>query len=123
MTAEATRALHTGQSDEVALLQKIANADRSHEGSRRVVEYYGTFTIDGPHGQHCCVLTEALSISLEYLMKDALASNFIKCVIRQVLLGLDYMHNACGIIHGGMPHHTVLPPRILLTLLIRLETR
>jgi serine/threonine-protein kinase SRPK3 len=108
MTCDSTKALDKGNSDEITMLKKIAATDRSHNGSRHVMEYYETFDLPGPHGLHKCIVTEVLGISLDYLRREGgdlrLGARVVKTVIRQVLLGLDYLHNSCGIVHAGATH-------------------
>lgn len=106
MTCEATQALDSGRSDEIGMLKTIAATDRSHDGSRHVMQYYDTFDQVGPHGMHRCIVTEVLGISLDYLRRETpedtrLSARVVKPIIRQVLLGLDYLHSSCGIVHAG----------------------
>ncbi|KAG9075248.1 hypothetical protein FS749_013100 [Ceratobasidium sp. UAMH 11750] len=106
MTRDATSIYQAGQSDEAAMIQKIASADRSNQGGRHVLEYYDAFEVAGPEGSHSCIVTEVLGPSLENLRQQAADSclplRIIKASIRQVLLGLEYLHTSCGIIHTDL---------------------
>ncbi|KAG9082220.1 hypothetical protein FS749_007021 [Ceratobasidium sp. UAMH 11750] len=106
MTRDATSIYQAGESDEVAITQKIASADRSNQGGRHVVEYYDAFEVAGPEGTHSCIVTEVLGPSLENLRHQApnslLPLRIVKTSIRQILLGLEYLHTSCGIIHTDL---------------------
>ncbi|EED81523.1 predicted protein [Postia placenta Mad-698-R] len=69
LTCEATKTLSgtSPLSDELGLLQKIADGDQGHPGFRHNIKYYGSFEFPGPHGKHHCVITEVLGYSLEYV--------------------------------------------------------
>ncbi|EUC56883.1 catalytic domain kinase [Rhizoctonia solani AG-3 Rhs1AP] len=112
LTCEATQALERQKSDEIAMLQKVAETDRSHEGSRHVVEFYETFVMAGPHGLHRCIVTEPLGLNIDHLRKEfgdaRLGLPFVKTIVRQILLGLDYLHNSCGIVHTDLKFDNIM---------------
>ena len=110
LTSEATKALAPGpdqRSDEQHMLQKIASADPSHRGFRHNLAYCDAFEFTGPHGLHRCIVTEALGYGVDYIRKSRpegdrrIAPSIVKRVTRQVLLGLEYLHDVCGIVHTG----------------------
>lgn len=114
MTREATSEMKTGQTDEIAMLEKVTSADHSHAGYRHLLEYYDTFEITGAEGPHCCIVTEVLGPSLDNLRHQygnsrPLPLHIFKGSIRQVLLGLDYLHTLCGVIHTGEILEFLLP--------------
>ena len=113
LTNEATKALAPGpdqRSDEQHMLQKIASADPSHRGFRHNLAYLDTFEFTGPHGPHRCIVTEVLGYGVDYVRKlrpegdRRIAPSIVKRVTRQVLLGLEYLHDVCGIVHTGILH-------------------
>ena len=95
------------RSDEQGLLEKIASAQPTHRGFQHTLKFHESFEFKGPHGTHCCLVTEALGYSMNYIRKlrddgdCRVAPSIVKKVIRQVLLGLEYLHDECGIVHGG----------------------
>ncbi|KAG8746184.1 hypothetical protein FRC10_005700 [Ceratobasidium sp. 414] len=113
MTRAATLALGTGESDELTMLQKIVSTNRSHQGSHHLVEYYDTFEITGPEGPHRCIVAEVLGPSLNDLRRQAglkyrLPPWVVKSGIRQILLGLDYLHTSCNIVHTNIKFNNVM---------------
>ena len=96
------------RSDERRLLEKITSAQPTHRGFQHTLKFHDSFEFNGPHGQHCCLVTEALGYSMNYIRKlrddddRRVAPSIVKTVARQVLLGLEYLHDECGIVHGGM---------------------
>ncbi|KAL5632316.1 hypothetical protein ACGC1H_000351 [Rhizoctonia solani] len=111
MTREATTRIESGESDEIAMLEKITSADSLHNGRQHLLEYHETFKITGPQGLHHCTLTEVLGTSIEDLRlqtEHRLPLGLIKTAIRQALLGLDYLHTCCGIVHTDIKFDNLL---------------
>ncbi|KAH9912037.1 kinase-like domain-containing protein [Fomitopsis serialis] len=126
LTCEATKALSAGpdqRSDEQRMLEKIANADHAHRGYRHNLAYLNAFDIRGTHGLHRCLVTEALGYGVDYIRKlrddndRRVAPSIVKRVVRQVLLGLEYLHDVCGIVHTDLKNDNILfRPRDLCTI-------
>lgn len=93
LTCEATKALSgtSPLSDELGLLQKIADGDQGHPGFRHNIKYYGSFEFMGPHGKHRCVITEVLGYRLEYVRRlnpggdRRVQTNTVKRVVKQIV--------------------------------------
>lgn len=110
LTCEATKALESN-SDELGLLRTIATSNPSHRGFRYNLAYYDTFRFKGPHGEHQCVATEVLGFSLDYVRKlrddHSVQPSTVRRVTKQLLMGLEYLHNECQIIHAGVSFSSV----------------
>ncbi|QRV92955.1 Serine/threonine-protein kinase [Ceratobasidium sp. AG-Ba] len=121
MTRKATLRLEAGESDEAGMLEKVACADPTHIGKRHLVEHYNTFKITTPEGSHQCIVMEVLGAGVDELMRQTeyrLPIGLVKIIIRQVLLGLDYLHTSCGIIHTDIKFNNLLlllddPPSVV----------
>ncbi|KDQ18372.1 hypothetical protein BOTBODRAFT_42127 [Botryobasidium botryosum FD-172 SS1] len=116
LTCDATKALSEPEqrSDELSLLRKIADSDPSHPGFPHNIAYLDFFDFLGPHGSHRCVITEVLGYNLNYIRRHKgdgdlrVQPSLVKCVVKQVLKGLEYLHDVCGIVHADIKHDNIL---------------
>jgi serine/threonine-protein kinase SRPK3 len=98
--------------DEIKLLNKIVQARPDHPGRKHVVSLLDSFEHKGPNGVHVCMVFEVLGENLLGLIKRynhrGIPMPLVKQITKQVLLGLDYMHRECGIIHTDLKPENVL---------------
>lgn len=87
-------------------MQHIAQADPSHPGHQHVVKSLDSFTHKGPHGEHHCIVFESLGESVVDLQKRWEKGRFplelVRSIAQQTLLGLDYLHRSCRLVHTGI---------------------
>ncbi|KAF4508933.1 hypothetical protein G6O67_005253 [Ophiocordyceps sinensis] len=98
--------------DEIKLLSKIVEANHNHPGRKHVVSLLDSFEHKGPNGTHVCMVFEVLGENLLGLIKRwnhrGIPMPLVKQITKQVLLGLDYLHRECGIIHTDLKPENVL---------------
>ncbi|EMR64406.1 putative cmgc srpk protein kinase protein [Eutypa lata UCREL1] len=98
--------------DEIKLLQKIVQANPNHPGRKYVVSLLDSFEHKGPNGVHVCMVFEVLGENLLGLIKKwqhrGIPRDLVMQIAKQVLMGLDYLHRECGIIHTDLKPENVL---------------
>ncbi|OBZ71559.1 Serine/threonine-protein kinase SRPK [Grifola frondosa] len=91
--------------NEPAVMQHVRSTNPYHRGRRHVLIMSDHFKIKGPYGNHTCLALElhALSVpALQVQLDGRLHRAEIKRFAEQILLGLDYLHSHCGIVHSGL---------------------
>ena len=77
----------------------------THAGRSHVISFLDHFRHKGPNGTHVCMVFEVLGENLLGLIKrhqnKGVPMGVCKQIAKQILLGLDYMHRCCGVIHTG----------------------
>ncbi|CEJ92769.1 hypothetical protein VHEMI08399 [[Torrubiella] hemipterigena] len=84
----------------------------SHQGRSHVLHLLDKFTHTGPNGEHVCLVFDVLGQYLDFQTAKykggRLPVKSVKLLEKQLLLGLDYLHTECGIIHTGLKPTNIL---------------
>ncbi|KAI0806602.1 kinase-like protein [Fomes fomentarius] len=116
--------------DEIKLLQRLITSStppvqptpenpnpapspsQTHSGRSHVISFLDHFRHKGPNGTHVCMVFEVLGENLLGLIKrhqnKGVPMHLVKQIAKQILLGLDYMHRCCGVIHTDLKPENVL---------------
>ncbi|KAK1222733.1 serine/threonine protein kinase, CMGC [Marasmius sp. AFHP31] len=109
--------------DEIKLLQRLITSStpptpgnpgpsQTHPGRSHVISFLDHFRHKGPNGTHICMVFEVLGENLLGLIRRfqtrGVPMPLVKQIAKQVLLGLDYMHRCCGVIHTDLKPENVL---------------
>lgn len=83
----------------------IAQQNPSHEGRALLRTALDRFAFDGPHGKHTCFVYEPLREPLWFFQETFVNHRFplpiAKGYIYCLLMGLDYLHSECNVVHTG----------------------
>ncbi|KAI0040412.1 kinase-like protein [Auriscalpium vulgare] len=97
---------------ELEYLQTMRDKNTMHPGHAHNIQLLDHFYLGAPGQHHLCLVTEALCQDLHSFASRwpyrALPLPLIRQVARQVLLGLDYLHSECNIIHTDIKPANIL---------------
>ncbi|ESK98221.1 cmgc srpk protein kinase [Moniliophthora roreri MCA 2997] len=98
--------------DEIKLLSKVASFSPTHPGRQYIVSFLDSFSHQGPEAQHICIVFEPLGENLLALIernrKKGVPRSLVKLIARQVLLGLQYLHDECDLVHTDIKPENIL---------------
>jgi serine/threonine-protein kinase SRPK3 len=109
--------------DEIELLHCASNASISPavldefgpDYDPCVVLLVDNFEHTGPHGRHICMAFEILGENLLKVIKrynyKGIPVPIVKNIVRQVCVGLDFLHRQCSIIHTDLKPENILITR------------
>lgn len=92
---------------EIKMLMKISSVleTSTHPGRNHVLHLLDHFVHTGPNGVHVCLVAKVLGNHLWNqtcrFKQRRLPVRVVKVVAKQLLEGLDFLHQECGIIHTG----------------------
>lgn len=91
---------------ELEILKHVRDADPSHPGYNYVAHLLDDFTHVGVNGEHKCMVFNVMGERADVLSRRfdrrKVPVGLVKQIGRQILLGLDYLHTSCGVIHTGL---------------------
>ncbi|XP_017785447.1 PREDICTED: SRSF protein kinase 3-like [Nicrophorus vespilloides] len=98
--------------EEISLLTELRRIGSDHPGRKHIIEMVEHFDVSSINGNHVCIGFELMGPSLLHLITQShyqgIYEGAVKCIIRQVLLGLSYLHNKCKIIHTDLKPENIL---------------
>lgn len=98
--------------DEIKLLSQVSSANPNHPGRPYIVSFLDSFSHQGPESSHICIVFEPLGENLLALIernkKRGVAKALVKTVAKQILLGLQYLHDECDLVHTDIKPENIL---------------
>ncbi|KAH6909270.1 CMGC/SRPK protein kinase [Coprinopsis sp. MPI-PUGE-AT-0042] len=89
------------------------SSSASSPGSQRCTKLLESFLVERDTGKHLCLVMELGGMSLEDIRpmignNHSLPTALVKSVIKQLCLGLDYLHSECGVVHTDIKPSNIL---------------
>ncbi|KAJ7596625.1 kinase-like domain-containing protein [Mycena floridula] len=98
--------------DEIKLLSKVASFSPNHPGRSFIVSFLDSFCHQGPEASHICIVFEPLGENLLALIernkKKGVPRPLVKVIAKQILLGLQYLHDECDLVHTDIKPENIL---------------
>jgi serine/threonine-protein kinase SRPK3 len=89
--------------DEIKLLSRVASFSPTHPGRFHIVSFLDSFSYQSPEASHVCIVFEPLGENLLALIernkKKGVPRTYVKIIAKQILLGLQYLHDECDLVH------------------------
>ena len=101
--------------DEIKLLRHIKEKEQETNRFKSIVQLLDNFMFVGPNGKHICLIFELMDSNLLSLIKryqfKGISLKLCKQIINDILIGLDFLHEKCEIIHTD-----IKPDNLVITL-------
>ncbi|KAI0823116.1 Pkinase-domain-containing protein [Trametes gibbosa] len=98
--------------DEIKLLRQVMDANPAHPGRSHIVLFLDHFEHSGPDDSHICLVFEPLGENLLALVerhkKTGVAVDLVRVIAKQMLLGLQYLHDECDLVHTDIKPENIL---------------
>ncbi|KAJ7693661.1 kinase-like domain-containing protein [Mycena rosella] len=98
--------------DEIKLLSRVASVSPLHPGRQHIVSFLDSFAHQGPEASHICIVFEPLGEHLLSLIernrRKGVPRALVKLIAKQVLLGLEYLHDECDLVHTDIKPENIL---------------
>lgn len=102
--------------NELDMYKRIKKGSWRHPGKSAVRFLLDSFDVEGPDGQHRCLvhlpLWESIRTFLYRNPVHRLPVPLLALTLKQVFLALDYLHTECKIIHTGMYYRYAFSPTL-----------
>lgn len=89
---------------ELPIYKHLDAIQSDHAGRRCLHLLHDSFKVDGPDGQHICLLHQPLGRSLHEMKRRArgrISKDVLRPCMRQVFAAVDYLHKDARVIHTG----------------------
>lgn len=91
--------------NERSIMQLISQVRAPHDGRHFIRALLDSFILRGSYENHICLVFEPLREPLWIFKRrfegNTIPSEILKVMVEMMLLGLDYLHTECKIIHTG----------------------
>ncbi|KAI1307727.1 kinase domain protein [Xylaria venustula] len=97
---------------ELAMYERVQQRRSRHPGRNNVRSLLDSFTVTGPEGEHLCLVHRPLGRSVADILHQhrspGFQTNFLRSLLKDLLLAVDYLHTECQIIHTDISTTNIL---------------
>ena len=90
--------------------EKLKNIEKNENS--HIVQLLNSFIYHGQNGKHFCMVFEVMGVTLLELIKRynyrGLPIPLVRVITKQILIGLDFLHRMCHIIHTDLKPENIL---------------
>ncbi|KAH9853024.1 Pkinase-domain-containing protein [Lenzites betulinus] len=98
--------------DEIKLLRQVMDVNPAHPGRSHIVSFLDHFEHNVLDDSHICLVFEPLGENLLALIerhkKTGVAVDLVRVIAKQMLLGLQYLHDECDLVHTDIKPENIL---------------
>ncbi|KAF8202940.1 CMGC/SRPK protein kinase [Pholiota molesta] len=102
--------------DEIKLLSRVSSFSPTHPGKEHIVSFLDSFSHQGPEASHICIVFEPLGENLLALIernkKKGVPRPLVKVIAKQILLGLQYLHDECDLVHTDIKPENICEAKV-----------
>ncbi|KAJ3750014.1 CMGC/SRPK protein kinase [Lentinula detonsa] len=113
--------------DEIKLLSRVASFSPAHPGRQHLVSFLDSFSHASPEASHICIVFEPLGENLLALIernkKKGVPRALVKLIAKQVLLGLQYLHDECDLVHTDIKPENICDLKLTESLAIPIHEK
>lgn len=103
--------------EEINVYNRLMSVQSKRPGRNYIRNALDTFTIQGPNGEHRCLVHEPMLESVQELLRRNPSHRFtedlLKVLLQYLLSALDYLHTDAHIIHTGKTWLPIMQTRDL----------
>ena len=92
--------------EEINIYKHLMSVQSKHPGRNYIRTALNTFTIEGPNGEHQCLVHKPMLENVQEVLhrnlRDRFTENLLRVFLQRLLCALDYLHTDAHLIHTGM---------------------
>ncbi|KAI1203127.1 kinase domain protein [Nemania serpens] len=107
-----SQALGGHVNNEIAMYKRMEQRASSHPGRGAVRTLLDSFRVNGPDGEHLCLvhppLWESVANAVRRCLPPRLPTSGLRFVLKDLFLALEYLHKECQIVHTDIKADNIM---------------